>query len=75
MQDTYDYIVVTRNDTHILATNYTYILYKLSLYVSKQDIYIIKNNWGMCVCPGLPWPYLWTDFQTKGTYGLLMTQG
>ena len=24
MQDTYDYIVVIRNDRHILATNYTY---------------------------------------------------
>ena len=27
------------------------------------------------VCPPLPWPYLWTDFETKGTYGLPMTQG
>ena len=29
----------------------------------------------MYVCPPLPWPYLWTDFETKGTYGLPMTQG
>ena len=29
----------------------------------------------VCVCPPLPWPYLWTDFETKGTYGLPMTQG
>ena len=27
------------------------------------------------VCPPLPWPYLWTNFETKGTYGLPMTQG
>ena len=26
------------------------------------------------VCPGLPWPCLWTNFETKGTYGHLMTQ-
>ena len=29
----------------------------------------------MFVCPPLPWPYLWTDFGTKGIYGLPMTQG
>ena len=32
----------------------------------------------MAIClfvfPGLPWPYLCTDFETKGTYGLPMTQ-
>ena len=36
---------------------------------------IIKHNSSDCVCPGLPYPYLWTDFETKGTYGLPMTQG
>ena len=29
----------------------------------------------LCVCPPPPWPYLWTNFETKGTYGLPMTQG
>ena len=38
-------------------------------------IYIIKRIVCLSVCPLLPWPYLWTDFDTKGTYGLPMTQG
>ena len=39
------------------------------------QIYIIKHLVCLFVCPGLPWPYLWTDFETKGAYGLPMTQG
>ena len=33
---------------------------------------MIKHNSSDCVCLGLPRPYLWTDFKTKGTY---VTQG
>ena len=32
-------------------------------------MYIIKRN------SSLSWPYLWTDFETKATYGLPLTQG
>ena len=28
----------------------------------------------MLACTPLPWPYLWIDFKTKGTYGLYMTK-
>ena len=51
------------------------IVWKLYCHeLMKCEIYIIKCI-GYFVCLGLPWSYLWTDFQTKGTYGLLMTQG
>ena len=38
-------------------------------------IYIINHIVCLSGCALLPWPYLWTDFETKGTYGLPMTQG
>ena len=37
------------------------------------QIYVIKRNSCLYVCLPLPWPYLRTNFQTKGTYGLPMT--
>ena len=45
------------------------------VWVSLMSIYIIKRNSCLYVRPPLSWPYLWTDFETKGTYGLPMTQG
>ena len=41
-----------------------------------MHIYMIKHI--VCLSVWLsasPWPYLWTNFETKGTYGLPMTQG
>ena len=43
-------------------------------FSSQNRIYIIKRIVCFFVCLPLPWPYLWTDFGTKGIYGLLMTQ-
>ena len=40
-----------------------------------HKIYIIKRNSCLYAYPPLSWPYLWTDFGTKGIYGLPMTQG
>ena len=44
---------------------------RLCIYIIKGTIHLC-----LCVCALLPWPYLWTDFEIKGTtYGLPMTQG
>ena len=49
--------------------------YKPSFFKGCKSIHQYNKPHSMRVCPPLHWPYLWTDFETKGTYGLPMTQG
>ena len=48
----------------------------LAKEISKSKLQIVSyiKPRSMSVCALLFWPYLWTDFETKGTYGLPMTQ-
>ena len=58
-------MICSRIDNIAQRTTWLYLLC-LHLYNKAQII---------LSCPGLPWPYLWTNFETKGTNGLPMTQG
>ena len=41
----------------------------------KTMLNLYNKAHSMFFSPPPPWPYLWTNFETKGTYGLPMTQG
>ena len=49
--------------------------YRMSKVKVKAHENLYNKAQFILVCPPPPWPYLWTDFETKGTYGLPMTQG
>ena len=42
---------------------------------NSMIIYIIKHIVCLSVLALLPWPYLWTNFKTKGIYGLPIPKG